>query len=246
MSLCLAGRFSVVSGTGSWRDLLAHVRGSVRLFLCSDVSQLIMKVTHFNRHLMCRIHPLPQTIWRKHYVKHDLKTKKSKLRFQEKDSTKGQSAQQTSNGLFDPLTMTNSFFYRDSIMCSKKTILSTFFLLLVILFSACEQAHITPPLTFQMRSSAIRGGVVQITNRAAEHLECKIFAINKERNERSKIFRCVIKSGEMQEIGFRELDGWYIDPGEKVVISVVGYVGDMQVIFNNDGTYTYGPYSNSD
>ena len=37
-----AGRFSVVSGSGSWSDPRVLAWGSVRLFLCSDVKFLIL------------------------------------------------------------------------------------------------------------------------------------------------------------------------------------------------------------
>ena len=38
MSLCLAGRLSIVSWAGSWPDLHTRVWGSVRLFLCLGVA----------------------------------------------------------------------------------------------------------------------------------------------------------------------------------------------------------------
>ena len=41
MSLCLAGRFSVVSRAGSWPDLHLHARGTVRLFLCLGVASCV-------------------------------------------------------------------------------------------------------------------------------------------------------------------------------------------------------------
>ena len=38
VSSCLAGRFLVVLGAGSWQDLRFRVQGGVRLFFCSDVA----------------------------------------------------------------------------------------------------------------------------------------------------------------------------------------------------------------
>lgn len=123
------------------------------------------------------------------------------------------------------------------------TMLALLALTFVVSFvSGCEQAHVTPPLTFQMRTSYVNGYVLQITNRAQEHLECSIYVINKERTKQSKTYRCVINSGATQEIGFVELDGWYLEPGEKAIISVVGYACDMEVTWNENGEYTWGIY----
>ena len=104
-----------------------------------------------------------------------------------------------------------------------------------------EKAHVRPPLSLSMRGSLVRGVVLQITNRAPEHLECRIYAVSSDGRKKSKPFRCVIKSGEMQEVGHMELDGWYLDPGEKVVISTVGYAS--KVLVHWDKSHIYWDYS---
>lgn len=110
-----------------------------------------------------------------------------------------------------------------------------------LMLASCEPAHITPPLSISWRAAWTRGIVLQITNRHSSHLDCKVYAISADRQKTSSTYRCIIKSGEMQEIGFLELDGWYLDPGEKIVISVSGYAMDMQVTWDDSGVY-YGIY----
>ena len=100
---------------------------------------------------------------------------------------------------------------------------------------SCEQAHISPPITIEMRQSLVRGLVLQITNRSTEHLKCRVHASNY--NKKSKNFRFVLRSGETQEVGFLELDGWYLDPGEYAIISVEGYLQIVIVTWDSDGRY---------
>ena len=64
-----------------------------------------------------------------------------------------------------------------------KTLLIIVCGLCYMLLCGCEQAHIKPPLTLSMRKSAVRGVVLQITNRATEHLECSIYAISADRKK---------------------------------------------------------------
>ena len=129
-------------------------------------------------------------------------------------------------------------------MKSSKTLLIITCGLCFILLCGCEQGqgitevlHVRAPLTLSMRGSAIRGVVLQITNRANEHLECRIYAISADGEKESKTFRCVINSGKMQEVGHLELDGWYLERGEKVVISAVGY--SSKIIVRIDESYNY-------
>ena len=105
-----------------------------------------------------------------------------------------------------------------------------------ILFSACEQVHVKPPLTIGMRESYVHGYVLQITNRSSEHLECRLYA--SDNKTCSKTIRFVLKSGETQEIGHIELDGWFLEAGEYVIISVVDYLLDIKVQFYNSGQAT--------
>lgn len=102
---------------------------------------------------------------------------------------------------------------------------------------SCEQAHISPPITIEMRQSWVRGLVLQITNRSTEHLECRVYA--SDNIKQSKTFRFVLRSGETQEIGHLELDGWYLDPGEYAIISVKGYLQTVKVKWDSDGRYSW-------
>lgn len=58
VSLCLAGRFSVVLRAGSWQDLHYRVWGSVRLFLCLDVAPCARMILFpRGRHASVRLSP---------------------------------------------------------------------------------------------------------------------------------------------------------------------------------------------
>ena len=103
-----------------------------------------------------------------------------------------------------------------------------------------EKNHVIPPLTFTMRDSYMRGYVLQITNRAKEHLECEIYVINHDNSKKSETFHCVINSGAMQEVGHLELGGWYLDPNEIAVIYVQGYSYLMHVQWKNASSYKWG------
>jgi len=98
-------------------------------------------------------------------------------------------------------------------------------------------AHITPPLAYGRRDSARRGIVVQITNNGAEPLACIIYAISADGKKRSQKYYCTIKFGKTEEIGYLELDGWYLDPGEKLIISTSGYLCDMVVTWDEKHLY---------
>ena len=100
-------------------------------------------------------------------------------------------------------------------------------------FCACSVKR--PPVKISMRSSWVRGGVLQISNHSSDQLVCSVYVRNN--TSRSKTFRFVLNPNCMQEVGYLELDGWYLDPGEYAIISVEGYAIDLKVKWNSPGDY---------
>lgn len=105
-----------------------------------------------------------------------------------------------------------------------------------LFLSSCEKAHISPHLTITMRGSLVRGGVLQLINRSRDMLECQVY-VKPPNDKRSNTYRFVIESGEMREVGYWELDGWYIDPGETAYVSVSDYLLPIEVHYGEDGRY---------
>ena len=70
VSLCLAGRFSVVLRAGSWQDLHYRVWGSVRLFLCSDAASYVGMILFppRGRHASFRLFPQSSNSSRRRFV----------------------------------------------------------------------------------------------------------------------------------------------------------------------------------
>jgi len=96
-----------------------------------------------------------------------------------------------------------------------------------------QVTHITPPLTYGLRDSAIEGKVLRIRNEGSKPLECIIHSISENGEIRSRNYYCTIKFGETKEVGMLEI-GRYLYPGEKVIISAAGYLFDMVVSWEDE------------
>ena len=92
-----------------------------------------------------------------------------------------------------------------------------------------------PPLKVKMRVSWVRGYVLKITNCSSDRLNCQVYA--SDGIKQSKTFQFELAGGSTQEVGFRELNGWYLDPGEHAVISVDGYLRPVRVKWTYSGEY---------
>ena len=101
-----------------------------------------------------------------------------------------------------------------------------------------------PPLKITGRYSLLTGTVAQISNLDTKPIAIEAFALSRDRKTRSELYRCVVKSGETEEIGMLELGGWAIEDGEKLVVSSDGYA-TMQYVPNGK-SFSVGRYSDDD
>ena len=112
--------------------------------------------------------------------------------------------------------------------------------LLIIVLLTCayfflrSSEFITPPLMVTTRVALTRGQVLQITNLSSEIKEICVYGSDGTR--RSKTFKFALKPGEEREVGFLELEGWFLDTNEYAVISTPKCLFDIKTSFISDGS----------
>ena len=127
-------------------------------------------------------------------------------------------------------------------LTSKKVAIVCALVILAIFFLVYFWPHRMPPLSLDMRKSKYSGSVLQITNKASDYLICHIWVWDQEGTTHSRTFHCLLAPNKMQEVGFRELNGWCLESYQKALISTEGYA-DIYVTWDGRGSFSYYPLS---